>query len=166
MERHRGARSITANAPRAEAPPCRRRSAARAEACIGLENGPEDLLMSSGEASTFNALRWPEGWGLTRSPPLRSGVESLTLGVRPALSPSVARLPGRKRVASSGGTLAAPASTRRRRAAAREEGLGGTLAEGQRWAELSWSCQRLTSRAEVSDAGCPRFRPDCDADRV
>jgi hypothetical protein len=63
MERHRGARSITANAPRAEAPPCRRRSAARAEACIGLENGPEDLLMSSGEASTFNALRWPEGWG-------------------------------------------------------------------------------------------------------
>ena len=37
--------------------------------------------MSSGEASTFNALRWPDGWGLTRSPPLRSGVEPTTLGV-------------------------------------------------------------------------------------
>ena len=96
MERHRGARSITANAPRAEAPPCRRRSAARAEACIGLENGPEDLLMSSGEASTFNALRWPEGWGLTRSPPLRSDVVPLGPTSDPPFGAVVARLLERK----------------------------------------------------------------------
>jgi hypothetical protein len=29
--------------------------------------------------------------------------------------------------------------------------------------ELWWSWERLTSRAEVSSAGRPRFRPDCDA---
>jgi hypothetical protein len=37
----------------------------------------------------------------------------------------------------------------------------------RRRAERSWSCERLTSRAEVSSAGCPRFlRPDCDANCV
>lgn len=45
--------------------------------------------MSSGEASTFNALRWPEGWGAHQVASSAAGVERRPpLGARSALAAS------------------------------------------------------------------------------
>jgi hypothetical protein len=52
------------------------------------KNRPYGPLMSSAEANTFNALRWPEGWGAHQVASSAVGRRATTLGVRLASAPS------------------------------------------------------------------------------